>query len=76
VIYAGYDEDKGDDDIVCLALNVFWEPLEITLPDLPEGRSWHLVVSTGGEERGMDWKKVTMRPRSVAIFSAETFRHS
>lgn len=74
VIYAGYDENRGQDDIVCLAINVFWEPLEITLPDLPEGRSWHLFVSTGGEERGMAWKKITMRPRSVAILSAETFR--
>ena len=73
VVYAGYDETLEEDDIVCVAINVFWEPLEITLPDLPDGRSWHLYVATGGEERGMAWKRVTMRPRSVAVLSAESF---
>jgi glycogen operon protein len=74
VVYAGYDETQGEDDIVCVALNVFWESVEITLPDLPDGRSWHLYVSTGGEERGMAWKRTVMRPRSVAILTAEHFR--
>ena len=73
VVYAGYDETLEEDDIVCVAINVFWEPLEITLPDLPDGRSWHLYVATGGEERGMAWKRVTMRPRCVAVLSAESF---
>jgi len=54
-------------------VNVFWESVEITLPDLPEGCSWHLYVSTGGEERGMAWKRVAMRPRSVAVLTAEVF---
>ena len=66
-------EDREEDDIVCVAVNVFWEPIEVTLPDLPEGRSWHLYVSTGGEERGMAWKRVAMRPRTVAVLSAESF---
>ena len=73
MVYAGYEESEKRDDIVCVAVNVFWEPVEILLPDLPEGRSWHLYLSSGGEERGMAWKRVTMRPRSVAILSAEPF---
>ncbi len=73
VVYAGYDEKLGEDDIVCVAINVFWEPVEITLPDLPDGRSWHLVVSTGGEETGMAWKRVSMRPRTTAILTAEKY---
>ena len=60
-------------DIVCVCVNVYWESVEITLPDLPDGRSWHLYLSTGGEERGMAWKRVAMRPRSVAILTAERF---
>jgi len=74
VIYAGYDENVKDDDIVCVCLNVFWEGVEITLPDLPEGKSWHLVVSTTGEERGMAWKKVVMQPRSLAVLAAESYK--
>ena len=63
VVYAGYEESEKRDDIVCVAVNVFWEPVEILL----------LYLSSGGEERGMAWKRVTMRPRSVAILSAEPF---
>lgn len=74
VIYAGYDENQKDDDIVCVCLNVYWEPVEITLPDLPEGKNWHLVVSTSGEEHGMTWKKNVMQPRSLAILAAESYR--
>ena len=73
IIYAGYDENTRTDDIVCCAVNVFWEPVEIVLPDLPESRSWHLFTSTGGEERGLAWKKVTMHARSVAILTAERY---
>lgn len=74
VVYAGYDDDRKDDDIVCIAINVFWQSIEITLPDLPEGRSWHLVVSTAGDERGMTWKHVSMQPRSVAILTGEKYQ--
>ena len=73
IVYAGYDERLEMDDIVCVCVNVYWESVEITLPDLPDGRSWHLYLSTGGEERGMAWKRVAMRPRSVAILTAERF---
>lgn len=73
VVYAGWDEEEQEDDIVCCAINVFWEPVEIVLPDLPEGKSWRLHVSTGGEERGMAWKRVTMKARSVMVLTAEKF---
>ena len=73
VVYAGYVESLKRDDIVCVAINVFWEPVEILLPDLPEGLSWHLYISSGGEERGMAWKRVTMRPRTVAVLTAEAY---
>lgn len=74
IVYAGYDESRKDDDIVCVCLNVFWEPVGITLPDLPEGKSWRLAMSTAGEGRGMTWKKNTMKPRSLAILAAESNR--
>ncbi|MCI7092361.1 MAG: alpha-amylase family glycosyl hydrolase [Lachnospiraceae bacterium] len=73
VVYAGYDENTRDDDIVCVCLNVWWEGVEIQLPDLPEGKSWHLVASTAGEERGMAWKRVVMQPRSLAVLVAESY---
>jgi len=73
VVYAGFDEALGRDDIVCCAVNAYWEEQTILLPELPEGLSWHLFASTGGEERGMAFRKMTMKPRSLAVWSAETF---
>lgn len=73
IVYAGYDQQRGRDDIVAAVLNVYWEKQEIILPELPGGMSWRLYLSTGGEEKGMAWKKIVMKPRTFAVFSAETY---
>ena len=69
------------DDAAGIAVNVFWEPQEITLPELPEGVSWYAAADTSGalipekcaadgaykEIRG---RKLTLGPRSVIVFTA------
>lgn len=82
VSFAGYDRKKGRDDIVYIALNIFWEDVEITLPTLSTG-SWYLCVNTygdgagryfyqEGEETRID-SKFILRPRSVAVFTVREF---
>ncbi len=34
VSFAGYDKEKGHDDLIYIAVNTFWEDVTITLPDL------------------------------------------
>ena len=34
VSFAGYDKEKGRDDLVCICVNTYWEDVTITLPDL------------------------------------------
>lgn len=79
VLFAGYDRKKRHDDLVYLAINVYWEDVEIHLPSLPEGSKWQLCVNTGAvnqEEYIVEKKKPSvyvadsfwMRPRSVAVF--------
>lgn len=46
-MFAGYDKTRGCDDIVYLAVNPYWESVEITLPDIPEGYLWRMAVNTG-----------------------------
>lgn len=72
VMFAGrMDHEK--EDIVYLAINVFWEHVSIELPRLPENKYWQVCVNTALE--GEDSVKATriktefvMAPRSVAIF--------
>ena len=77
ICYAGYLSEKGKDDLVYLVLNVYWEDVRITLPELKTG-AWYLCVNTYGDGQGrycyeekeqvrIDGEFI-MRPRSVAVF--------
>ncbi len=79
VIYAGRKEHDDGDDIVCLAVNTFWEEQEFMLPALPPGTNWYAAVDTGNrympdgfaEDEDMVLVfggKVRMVPRSVCVF--------
>lgn len=83
VSFAGYDKKKGEDDLVYIALNTYWEDVEITLPDLHKRGFWYLSVNTYGDGEGrycypegqeirIDGSFV-MRPRSVAVFTGKAF---
>lgn len=48
VIFAGRNADNTADDIICLAVNAFWEGQECVLPFLRPGQSWHVAADTSG----------------------------
>lgn len=50
VSFAGYDKEKGKDDLIYVAVNTFWEDVTITLPNLHRRGAWHLSVNTYGDE--------------------------
>lgn len=78
VCFAGYDRQKGKDDIVYLSVNTFWEDVNITLPDIRGIGVWYLCVNTWGDECGRYFYRhgeerrihstFIMKPRSVSIF--------
>ncbi len=80
VSMAGYDRERGRDDIIYLAVNTYWEDVTITLPDTHGRLHWYLAVNTAGDSRGryvyQEWqsphidREFVMRPRSVAVFYA------
>lgn len=80
VSMAGYDKERGRDDIIYLAVNTYWEDVTITLPDTHGRLHWYLAVNTAGDSRGryayQEWqsphieREFVMRPRSVAVFFA------
>ncbi len=83
VSFAGYDKERGEDDLVYVALNTYWEDVEITLPRLHRRGAWYLSVNTYGDWQGKycyeekDEVRISgsfiMRPRSVAVFTARAY---
>ena len=55
VSFAGYDKEKGKDDLIYVAVNTFWEDVTITLPNLHRRGAWHLSVNTYGR-----WKRALL----------------
>ena len=78
-VFAGYDEEQGQDDLVYITINAYWDDISIQLPDIGENMSWHLSVDTFGDEEGNycfpegEEKRIdgdyVMRPRTVAVFT-------
>ena len=83
VSFAGYDKEKGKDDLIYIAVNTFWEDVTITLPSLHGRGAWHLSVNTFGDGNGQYCypegqearidESFIMRPRSVAVFTGRDY---
>lgn len=83
VSFIGYDKELGHDDMVYLVVNTYWEPVDVTLPDLSVHRAgvWYLCADTYGDKDGKYFyeedeqirvvTEYTMRPRTVAVFVAK-----
>ncbi len=82
VIYAGRNRENTGDDIICLAVNVFWEEQEFTLPVLGLGLNWYVMADTGmryientipkpGKEPLVLDGRIQMIPRSVCVFKVK-----
>ncbi|MBR1441687.1 MAG: glycogen debranching enzyme, partial [Lachnospiraceae bacterium] len=71
VMFAG-KELHGEDDIVYVAVNSYWEDLQIRLPELPEGHVWRVALDTEKEpmkDGTMVGCCFTIKARSVMVFT-------
>ncbi len=83
VSFAGYDTEKGEDDLVYVSVNTYWEDVTITLPDIHNRIAWHLCVNTYGDENGRYYYEegqeprqngsFTLPPRSIAVFVGKDY---
>lgn len=76
MMYAGRSTQDSVDDLVYVALNVFWEEQQVELPNLPDSLQWYLCVDTANETvpvlkdtRKMlhTRKELRIAPRSVMV---------
>ncbi len=74
IMFAGKRIDQPEDDIIYLAINAYWEGLEITLPELPMGMSWYIVCNTYLEEQKKVrvGKTILAGERSVLVLIAQS----
>lgn len=81
VFYAGRNHDGSADDIVCLAVNVYWEEQRFELPRLPGHMIWQVEADSFGNylpqgipsERmsgRLNGHEVRIGPRSVLVLTA------
>ncbi len=84
--FAGYDRERGEDDLVCISINTYWEDVTIMLPRFHNQVAWYLSVNTYGDNEGrytypegsgvrIDHEFI-MRPRSVAVFTGRSTKTS
>ena len=81
VMYAGRNEEDTKDDIVFYAMNAYWEPLDMQLPQLPGEMRWRICVNTFAEYKDgkapeeeadlNDDNRLKIQPRTVVVLAAE-----
>ncbi|MCM1253502.1 MAG: alpha-amylase family glycosyl hydrolase [Clostridium sp.] len=81
IMYAGRDEKDEEDDIIFYAMNAYWEPVIMQLPELPDNMKWKVCVNTFiPYEDGQDVEALTefqykstlkIPPRTVVVLLAQ-----
>ena len=71
IMYAGRNR-KGEDELVYVAINAFWNPQTFTLPQPPEGRRFYVVIDTYKEQGVVQdiipvLGPITIMPRTVMV---------
>ncbi len=74
LLYAGQDE-KGEDDLIFVGVNTYWEKLGMSFPEAPAGRQWMLVADTAREgalplNEWITVGRYDLGPRSVIVLTA------
>ena len=77
VMFSGFDEKTGQEDLVFLAVNAHWIAKQLVLPFLPNGYVWKIAVNTGdllhqtfsGNDMPTAGQTVLLGERSVIVFA-------
>lgn len=76
IMYAGKHEETGEDDIVFLSINTYWENVTQHLPQLPQPMHWQVLVDTWLTNSILPQPvdvidhTIQLKPRSVQILTA------
>lgn len=68
IMFSGRSENGKKDDVVFVAMNMFWEDRTQELPQLPEGYKWKIALSSYGENC-LEGNKVTLKSRSITVLT-------
>ena len=71
IMYAGRNR-SGEDELVYIAINAYWNPQTFTVPQAPEGRRFYVVIDTYKEQSVVQdiipvLGPITIMPRTVMV---------
>lgn len=72
VLFAGYDEKLGRDDVIYMVVNPYWEAVSIRMPALPAGKSWGICVDTAAVTEHQFRKDPAYLSRALINISARS----
>ena len=58
----------GDDTLLYLAVNMYWEPGQLAMPKLPKGQKWKLCIATEEGLQDMAGTEVQIPGRCCAVY--------
>ncbi|MDD3204486.1 MAG: hypothetical protein PHS74_01945 [Lachnospiraceae bacterium] len=71
IMYCGKyaEQETGEEDnFFYIAYNMHWLEHEFSLPNLPKGKKWNIILSTAGNEnKQISETKVAVAPRSILV---------
>ena len=71
-MYAGRNAEDTEDDLVFVAMNMFWESREQYLPIPPDGKWWNLFVATSDAAQFVKEEgKLILPGRSMMVLYAK-----
>ena len=82
VLYSGRNRTDTADDLVCLAVNIYWEPQAFLLPMVSKSLKWKVEADTAGTYLKdhmpssheppclISSPQITLDSRSVLVFTA------
>ncbi len=71
VMFAGENKNNGEDDVIYIAINAHWETHLMTLPMLPEGWVWEMIVNTAAPHGKDVGESVAQYPLNNDILTIE-----
>lgn len=76
IMYAGVHHRSGEDELIYMAINAYWEPQTVTLPQAPTGCKFYLMIDTSRDDGIVQDRipvngTITIEPRTVMVM--ETF---
>lgn len=72
VLFSGWDEEKGKDDVVYMIINSWWENTTVHLPALNDGLKWATCIDTAAKTESQFRREPVLLPRQTLTINGRS----